>query len=181
MDLKSEYQEKIEFYEKKIELLEDVIFNVENTNLNKTEIINNNKILYQALTNSMKNFTEINIKLRENLEENLLKFKQNKKLWLEDIIKAKQNFRNEISYCLNKALEQPKIIVFEKKDNKEILNKNKKDEKIEELTKRISELNNLINEQKIINDDNNNLIKDLKEKIQLKDKKIDELSKLLNK
>ena len=181
MDLKSEYQEKIEFYEKKIELLEDVIFNVENTNLNKTEIINNNKILYQALTNSMKNFTEINIKLRENLEENLLKFKQNKKLWLEDIIKAKQNFRNEISYCLNKALEQPKIIVFEKKDNKEILNKNKKDEKIEELTKRISELNNLINEQKIINDDNNNLIKNLQEKIQLKDKKIDELSKLLNK
>ena len=95
-DLKSEYQEKIEFYEKKIELLEDVIFNVENTNLNKTEIINNNKLLYQALTNSMKNFTDINIKLRENLEENLLKFKDNKKSWLEDIIKAKQRNRDQL-------------------------------------------------------------------------------------
>ena len=147
-DLKIEYQEKIDFYEKKIELLEDVIFNVENTNLNKTEIINNNKLLYQALTNSMNNFTEINIKLKENLEENLLKFKNDKKLWLEDIIKAKQSFRNEISYCLNKTIEQPKIIVFEKKDNKDMLNNNKKDEKIDELTKKISSSNNLTNEQK---------------------------------
>jgi len=162
-DLKSEYQEKIEFYEKKIELLEDVIFNVENTNLNKTEIINNNKLLYQALTNSMKNFTDINIKLRENLEENLLKFKDNKKSWLEDIIKAKQSFRNEIAYFMNKSIEQPKTIVFEKKDNKEILSKNKKDEKIDELSKKIVELNNLINEQKLLIDQNTSLIKSLKE------------------
>ena len=179
MDMKSEYQEKIEFYEKKIELLEDIIFNAENTNLNKAEIINNNKMLYQALTNSIKNFTDINMKLKENLEENLLKFKDNKKSWLEDIIKAKQSFRNEISYCLNKSMEQPKIIVFEKKDNKEILNKNKKDEKIEELTKRISELNNLMNEQKILNDQNTSLIKNLQEEIQLKNKKIDELMNLV--
>ena len=179
-DLKSEYQEKIEFYEKKIELLEDVIFNVENTNLNKTEIINNNKLLYQALTNSMKNFTDINIKLRENLEENLLKFKDNKKSWLEDIIKAKQSFRNEIAYFMNKSIEQPKTIVFEKKDNKEILSKNKKDEKIDELSKKIVELNNLINEQKLLIDQNTSLIKSLKEEIQLKDKKIDELNKLIN-
>ena len=47
VDMKLEYQEKIEFYEKKIELLEDVIFNVDNTNMNKTEIINKNKILYK--------------------------------------------------------------------------------------------------------------------------------------
>ena len=179
VDMKLEYQEKIEFYEKKIELLEDVIFNVENTNMNKTEIINNNKLLYQALTNSMKNFTDINMKLKENLEENLLKFKENKKFWLEDIIKAKQSFRNEISYFMNKTMEQPKTIIFEKKDNKEILNKNKKDEKIDELSKKIVELNNLINEQKMLIDQNVSLIKNLKEEIQLKDKKIDEFNKLI--
>ena len=171
IDLKTEYQEKIEFYEKKIEILEDVIFNVEDNNLNKTEIINNNKLLYQALTNSMNNFAEINLKLKENLEENLIKFKNDKKLWLEDIIKAKQNFRNEISYCLNKTIEQPKIIVFEKKDNKDMLNNNKKDEKIDELTKKISSLNNLTNEQKNLIDKNTKVIHNLKEEIKLKEKK----------
>ena len=179
IDLKTEYQEKIEFYEKKIEMLEDVIFNVEDNNLNKTEIINNNKLLYQALTNSMNNFAEINLKLKENLEENLIKFKNDKKLWLEDIIKAKQNFRNEISYCLNKTIEQPKIIVFEKKDNKDMLNNNKKDEKIDELTKKISSLNNLTNEQKNLIDKNTKVIHNLKEEIKLKEKKIDELNQKL--
>ena len=119
------------------------------------------------------------MKLKENLEENLLKFKENKKFWLEDIIKAKQSFRNEISYFMNKTMEQPKTIIFEKKDNKEILNKNKKDEKIDELSKKIVELNNLINEQKMLIDQNVSLIKNLKEEIQLKDKKIDELNKLI--
>ena len=127
----------------------------------------------------MKNFTDINTNLKENLEENLLKFKENKKFWLEDIIKAKQSFRNEISYFMNKTMEQPKTIVFEKKDNKEILNKNKKDEKIDELSKKIVELNNLINEQKMLIDQNVSLIKNLKEEIQLKDKKIDEFNKLI--
>ena len=178
-DLKIEYQEKIDFYEKKIELLEDVIFNVENTNLNKTEIINNNKLLYQALTNSMNNFTEINIKLKENLEENLLKFKNDKKLWLEDIIQAKQNFRKEISFCLNKTIEQPKIILFEKKDNKDV-NNNKKDEKIDELTKKIAVLNNLTNEQKNLIEKNTKVIHNLKEEMKLKEKKIDELNQTLS-
>ena len=176
--LKLEHQEKIEFYEKKIELLEDVIFNTENRNLNKTEVIQNNKLLYQALTSSMKNFAEINVKLKQNLEENILKFKENKKLWLEDIIKAKQSFRNEISYCLNKTIEEPKFIFFEKKENKEFSIKSKKDEKIDDLTKKIAELNNLINEQKLIMEQNTNLIKNLQEEIQYKEKKIEELNRL---
>ena len=176
--LKLEHQEKIEFYEKKIELLEDVIFNIENRNLNKTEVIQNNKLLYQALTSSMKNFAEINVKLKQNLEENILKFKENKKLWLEDIIKAKQSFRNEISYCLNKTIEEPKFIFFEKKENKEFSIKSKKDEKIDDLTKKIAELNNLINEQKLIMEQNTNLIKNLQEEIQSKEKKIEELNRL---
>ena len=176
--LKLEHQEKIEFYEKKIELLEDVIFNTENRNLNKTEVIQNNKLLYQALTSSMKNFAEINVKLKQNLEENILKFKENKKLWLEDIIKAKQSFRNEISYCLNKTIEEPKLIFFEKKENKEFSIKSKKDEKIDDLTKKIAELNNLINEQKLIMEQNTNLIKNLQEEIQSKEKKIEELNRL---
>ena len=176
--LKLEHQEKIEFYEKKIELLEDVIFNTENRNLNKTEVIQNNKLLYQALTSSMKNFAEINVKLKQNLEENILKFKENKKLWLEDIIKAKQSFRNEISYCLNKTIEEPKFIFFEKKENKEFSIKSKKDEKIDDLTKKIAELNNLINEQKLIMEQNTNLIKNLQEEIQSKEKKIEELNRL---
>ena len=37
MDLKIEVQEKVEFYEKKIELLEEVIFNVDNKN-NKEDL-----------------------------------------------------------------------------------------------------------------------------------------------
>ena len=176
--LKLEHQEKIEFYEKKIELLEDVIFNIENRNLNKTEVIQNNKLLYQALTSSMKNFAEINVKLKQNLEENILKFKENKKLWLEDIIKAKQSFRNEISYCLNKTIEEPKFIFFEKKENKEFSIKSKKDEKIDDLTKKIAELNNLINEQKLIMEQNTNLIKNLQEEILSKEKKIEELNRL---
>ena len=176
--LKLEHQEKIEFYEKKIELLEDVIFNTENRNLNKTEVIQNNKLLYQALTSSMKNFAEINVKLKQNLEENILKFKENKKLWLEDIIKAKQSFRNEISYCLNKTIEEPKFIFFEKKENKEFSIKSKKDEKIDDLTKKIAELNNLINEQKLIMEQNTNLIKNLQEEILSKEKKIEELNRL---
>ena len=59
-------------------------------------------------------------------EERISKFKENKKSWLEDIIKAKKDFRNEISYNLTKTMEQPKLIVIGKNDNKEILSKNKK-------------------------------------------------------
>ena len=131
MDLKNECQEKIEFYEKKIELLEEVIFNVDNNkSLNPGDIKNNNKLIYEALSNSIKDFTNINVKLKKSLEENLEKFKENKKFWLEDIIKAKENFRNEMKFYLQKSIEQPKIYNFEKKENKDISNKNEKEELI---------------------------------------------------
>ena len=149
MDLKIEVQEKVEFYEKKIELLEEVIFNVDNKN-NKEDLKNN--LIFQALTNSIKNFTDINIKLKESLEENISKFKENKKNWLLDMIKAKENFRNEIQMYLQKAVEPPKIYNFEKKENKDVSNKNKSDEKIEELKRKITELNDLVKEQKILID-----------------------------
>ena len=137
MDLKNECQEKIEFYEKKIELLEEVIFNVDNNkSLNPGDIKNNNKLIYEALSNSIKDFTNINVKLKKSLEENLEKFKENKKFWLEDIIKAKENFRNEMKFYLQKSIEQPKIYNFEKKENKDISNKNEKEELIKELKKK---------------------------------------------
>lgn len=63
----------------------------------------------------MKDFTEVNIQLKTSLEENLAKFKENKKFWLQDMIKAKENFRNEMSFYLSKSLEQPKIYNFEKR------------------------------------------------------------------
>ena len=180
MDLKNECQEKVEFYEKKIELLEEVIFNVDNKSLNTPEEIkNNNKLIYEALCNSIKDFTKINIKLKTSIEENLEKFKENKKFWLQDMIKAKENFRNEMKFYLQKSIEPPKIYNFEKKENKEISNKNEKDELIKELKRRITELNDLVNDQKTLIDHNTNFIKELKKEIKNKDEKNEELIRLL--
>ena len=180
MDLKNECQGKVEFYEKKIELLEEVIFNVDNKSLNTPEDIkNNNKLIYVALCNSIKDFTNINIKLKTSLEENLEKFKDNKKFWLEDMIKAKENFRNEMKFYLQKSIEPPKIYNFEKKENKEVTNKNEKEEVIKELKRRITELNDLVNDQKTLIDHNTNFIKELKKEIKNKDEKIEELIRLL--
>ena len=180
LDMKNEHQEKVEFYEKKIELLEEVIFNVENKSLTAESFQKNNKLLYQALTNSIKDFTDVNIKLKNNLQENLAKFKENKKSWLQDIIKAKEKFRNEMSYYLQKSIEPPKIYNFDKKEDKNASIKNEKDEKIEELNKIIEELHEIINEQKMTVDHNTNFIKELKREIKSKDDKIEELTKKLN-
>lgn len=180
LDMKNEHQEKVEFYEKKIELLEEVIFNVENKSLTAESFQKNNKLLYQALTNSIKDFTDVNIKLKNNLQENLAKFKENKKSWLQDIIKAKEKFRNEMSYYLQKSIEPPKIYNFDKKEDKNASIKNEKDEKIEELNKKVEELHEIINEQKMTVDHNTNFIKELKREIKSKDDKIEELTKKLN-
>ena len=179
-ELKLESQEKVKFYEEKIKLLENVIFNTENTNMNKTDMINNNKLLYQALTNSIKNFSEINTKLKENLEQRLLHFKDNTQ-WLKNIIEAKDKFRKEILYNLNKTTEQQKIIIINKNDDKSILNKDKKEEKIDKLTKKINEFKNLVDLQKTLIEQSSNKIEKLEIEIQEKDKKIDELTNLLKK
>ena len=177
-ELKLESQEKVKFYEEKIKLLENVIFNTENTNMNKTDMINNNKLLYQALTNSIKNFSEINTKLKENLEQRLLHFKDNTQ-WLKNIIEAKDKFRKEILYNLNKTTEQQKIIIINKNDDKSILNKDKKEEKIDRLTKKITEFKNLVDLQKTLIEQSSNKIEKLEIEIQEKNKKIDELTNLL--
>ena len=179
MELNNEVQEKVEFYEKKIELLEEIIFKVEDKNSDK-DPKNDIHLIYQALSNSIKNFTDINIQLKESLEENLSKFRENKNLWLQDMIKAKESFRNEIQFYLKKQGEPPKIYNFDKKENKDNSTKNKKDEKIEELTKTINELKDLVNEQKSLIDKNTKLIKDLKKEIKSKDEKNEELMRLLN-
>ena len=157
---------------------ENVIFNTENTNMNKTDMINNNKLLYQALTNSIKNFSEINTKLKENLEQRLLHFKDNTQ-WLKNIIEAKDKFRKEILYNLNKTTEQQKIIIINKNDDKSILNKDKKEEKIDRLTKKITEFKNLVDLQKTLIEQSSNKIEKLEIEIQEKNKKIDELTNLL--
>ena len=181
MELKNEVQEKVEFYEKKIELLEEIIFKVGDKNSDKDSNNNNNQLIYQALSNSIKNFTDINLQLKESLEENLSKFRENKNLWLQDMIKAKENFRNEIQFYLKKQSEPPKIYIFDKKENKDTSAKNKKDEKIEELTKLINELRDLVNEQKSLIDKNTKLIKDLKKEIKNKEEENEELTRLLKK
>ena len=179
MELKNEVQEKVEFYEKKIELLEEIIFKVGDKNSDKDSNNNNNQLIYQALSNSIKNFTDINLQLKESLEENLSKFRENKNLWLQDMIKAKENFRNEIQFYLKKQSEPPKIYIFDKKENKDTSAKNKKDEKIEELSKLINELRDLVNEQKSLIDKNTKLIKDLKKEIKTKEEENEELTRLL--
>ena len=148
--------------------------------MNKTDMINNNKLLYQALTNSIKNFSEINTKLKENLEQRLLHFKDNTQ-WLKNIIEAKDKFRKEILYNLNKTTEQQKIIIINKNDDKSILNKDKKEEKIDKLTKKINEFKNLVDLQKTLIEQSSNKIEKLEIEIQEKDKKIDELTNLLKK
>ena len=148
--------------------------------MNKTDMINNNKLLYQALTNSIKNFSEINTKLKENLEQRLLHFKDNTQ-WLKNIIEAKDKFRKEILYNLNKTTEQQKIIIINKNDDKSILNKDKKEEKIDRLTKKITEFKNLVDLQKTLIEESSNKIEKLEIEIQEKDKKIDELTNLLKK
>ena len=132
------------------------------------------------MVNSIKDFTNVNIQLKTSLEENLEKFKENKKFWLQDIIKAKENFRNEMIFYLQKSIEQPKIYNFEKKENKEASNKNEKEEIIKELKRKITELNDLVNDQKTLIDHNTNFIKELKKEIKSKDEKIEELLRLLN-
>ena len=181
MEIKNECQGKVEFYEKKIELLEEVIFNIDNKTLNTPEDIKKkNNLIYQALSDSIQNFTDINLQLKASIEENLAKFRESKKFWLQDIIKAKEIFRNEIQFYLEKSIEPPKIYNFDKKDNKEIANKNKKDEKIEELKKKINELNDLVNEQKLLIDNNTNFIKELRKEIKNKEEKNEQLTRIIN-
>ena len=148
-----------------------------NKNLIKS---NPSDILYQALTNSIKNFSEINIKLKDNLEENLLKFKENINIWLKDIINEKQNFKKEISFILNKLNEKSSADVFEKKTNVEMPNTSKKDEAQKASMKQTSELKEIINELQSTNKKNYETIKKLNIEIKIKDEKISELNKLLN-
>ena len=179
LDLKNEHQEKIDFYQKKIEILEEVIFSAENKGLNENDFKNKNKLIYTALANSIQNFTEVNTKLKASLEENLTKFKDTKKNWLEDIIKAKEDFRNEISFYLQKSVEEPKIYNFEKKENKDNTKDNKKNEEIEKLKKQIVELKETIKEQNNTIINNTNYILDINKQLKDKKEEIEELKEKL--
>ena len=179
LDLKNEHQEKIEFYQKKIEILEEVIFSTENKSLNETDFKNKNKLIYTALANSIQNFTEVNTQLKASLEDNITKFKETKKNWLEDIIKAKEDFRNEMSFYLQKSVEQPTIYNFEKKENKDNTKDNKKNEEIEKLKKQIVELKETIKEQNNTIINNTNYIRDIDKQLKDKKEEIEELKEKL--
>jgi len=178
LDLKNEHQERVEFYQKKIEVLEEVIFSIENKNINNNDLKNKNKLIYNALISSIENFTELNKTLKKSLEENILKFKDNKKNWLEDIIKAKEDFRNEMSFYLKKSVNEPKIYNFYKTEKQEIKNKTK--ENVELLKKEIEELRNVNKEL------NNSIIQNTNYKIKTekelkeKDEEIEILKEELN-
>jgi hypothetical protein len=179
LDLKNEHQEKIEFYQKKIEILEEVIFSTENKSLNETDFKTKNKLIYNALANSIQNFTEVNTQLKASLEDNITKFKETKKNWLEDIIKAKEDFRNEMSFYLQKSVEQPTIYNFEKKENKDNTKDNKKNEEIEKLKKHIVELKETIKEQNNTIINNTNYIRDIDKQLKDKKEEIEELKEKL--
>ena len=183
IDLKNEHQEIIEFYQNKIDILEDVIFSSENSD-NKSSKENDfktkNKLICDALANSIENFTEINKKLRNSLEDNLAKFKENKKSWLEQVIKAKKDFRDEMKLYLEKSVSEPKIINFNKKENEELSIVNKKNEIIEKLKKEIAELKRVNKEQNNTIVNNTNYIQDINKDNKEKDEKIEQLEKKIN-
>ena len=116
--------------------------------------------------------------MKTSLEENLIKFKENKKDWLEDMIKAKEDFRNEISFYLQKSADEPKVYTFIKKENKDSEDKSKNEE-IEKLTKNIKELKDIIKEQNNTIMSNTNYIMDINKKIKEKEEEIEELKKKL--
>ena len=57
------------------------------------------------MSDSIKNFTDMNLQLKASIEENLVKFREGKKFWLQDMIKTKEIFRNEIQFFLEKLIE----------------------------------------------------------------------------
>ena len=82
------------------------IINIDNKALNTPEDIKKkNNLIYQALSDSIKNFTDMNLQLKASIEENLVKFREGKKFWLQDMIKTKEIFRNEIQFFLEKLIE----------------------------------------------------------------------------
>ena len=177
----AEHHEIVEFYEAKIEFLENVVFTSEEEK-KKSLQKNNNKKLYNDLENSIKDFTNINIKLKENLDKTMEKFINNKKEWLGDMINAKENFQKEISINFDSSNEMPKRTATVTSNNILTLNKeNEKDEEIKKLKEEIEKKWKLINEQKnsIIN--NTNMIKDYKKELKIKDDRISSLNnKLIN-
>lgn len=176
-DLNNEHQDKVEYYHNKIEVLEEVIFSTEK----KSEKDNNkNELIYTALSNSIKGFTDVNVKLKSYLEENLSRFQENKKDWLEDMIKSKEDFRNEMSYYLQKSIEQPKVYNFTKKDNKDAKDEKSKNEEIEKLKKQITELKELIKEQNNAILNNTNFVREANIKFKEKDEEIQNLTNKLN-
>ena len=180
MDLKNEHQEIVEFYQKKIEILEDVIFSSENSNnkrLNENDLKKKNKLIYDALANSIENFTETNNKLRNSIEENLSKFKDNKKSWLEQILKAKNDFRDEMKYYLQKSVQAPKIYNFNKMESEDLSLVNKKNEMIEKLKKEIAELKRVNKEQNNTIVNNTDYIQDLYKNLKEKNDNIEQLEK----
>ena len=172
-EINAEHYETLEFYEKKIELLENVIFS--NDDKNKKNLV------YDALEKSINDFNNLNSKLKEGLEKNMMRFQDNKKFWLEDMIKAKEDFRNEMSYYLKKSYEEqnsinekPVVVVNNNKS------KNSKDEEIKKLKEKLDEQNSVLNEQKIIMAFNNNLIDEYKKELKAKDEMILSLENQLN-
>ena len=140
----------------------------------------NSKKLYDDLENSIKDFTNINIKLKEHVEKTLEKFTNNKKEWLNDMIKAKDDFQKEISGFFDTSNEMPKRTTTV--TTNDFLNTNKeneKDEEIKRLKEKIEKQRQLINEQKIAITNNTNLIKDYKKELKAKDDKISSLNKQL--
>lgn len=164
-DLKAAHQDEIEFLENKVQLLEDIIFSSPEKKSNKEETKNKNQLLYTAFSNSIKDFTDVNVKLKECLEENLIKFSESKKSWLEDMIKATKSFREEMKYYSSKSFEELKksrseIQYYARPESKE--NKEKTEDY---LKNRVKDLQVIINSQKKIIGENTKIIKDLQSRL----------------
>ncbi len=145
--------------------------------MNENDLKKKNKLIYDALANSIENFTETNNKLRNSIEENLSKFKDNKKSWLEQILKAKNDFRDEMKYYLQKSVQAPKIYNFNKMESEDLSLVNKKNEMIEKLKKEIAELKRVNKEQNNTIVNNTDYIQDLYKNLKEKNDNIEQLEK----
>ena len=168
------YNEKINLLENKIDLLENIIF--PNSNLNNNNDIINNKLLLQTLNVSIKNFEETNLKIlnisdniKNDINNELLKFLNEKENYINILIKSKEKFKNKVLDYLNKEKENNNNNNIDNNNNKDsnnLLNK-----KIEDLNKTIDLLKNEIKEQSNIILNNEKIMKEMNLKIQ-EDKKI---------
>lgn len=100
----NEHKQKIKFYESKIQLMENIIFPDNDAN----DFNSNSNYYLSTLKNSLDCFKEINedlLRKSKLIEKGMMKelqsFLHEKEVYVQEIVKAKQDFQKEILYILS--------------------------------------------------------------------------------